>query len=726
MKDNRARFGKIKIKDLMIIWILVTLGVIVMLFETFHAASQAVGQQKSVTEKNMRCLELAQQVQSGSDVLTDAVWRFVATGDVQYAEEYLKEVEVTRSRDQAILKLRKEGLSKEELQLMEDAKEESDELMVQELECMKLVYESEGIEELPSAIANVQLSEEDQGLSGGEKRAEALRFVFGDEYARAKAAISNEIDIFTESLDKRQSKEVFQAMRYTDKAQRLQQITAILLLAWCIGFQIFFYWIVIRPIHACCRELDDAKNRERGLKPQGSYELQCLISAFNKSISQIQDKKKEIADIQMVDPVTGGYTATRFDLEMVKYLQEEKRFALASMDIRRFKLINDVYGSSEGDGVLKEVYGAVCSCLRPGECVSRIQSDIFNILLCETDIRQIEFRLDEINDRIDRMVGDGRKKNYHLSLNCGVYQVEHGRQDVVSIRDRANVARNISKSESGYLKGCVFYTELERHQLLKEQTLENAMEGALQSEEFLVYLQPKIRLSDGRAVGAEALVRWKSEEYGLIPPDEFIPLFEKNGFILKLDYYMFEQVCRLLRNWLDSHKKVLPISVNLSRMHLGEAGFIQRYKEIQERYRIPCELLEFELTEAMVFEDLPRLKEIIAELHEAGYRCSMDDFGSGYSSLNVLKDIPVDILKLDRGFFMGGETERGVNVVKAVLHMARELHMKTVAEGIETSSLVNFLKEEGCDMVQGYVFYKPMPAREFEYEILEKESGTVV
>ena len=304
--------------------------------------------------------------------------------------------------------------------------------------------------------------------------------------------------------------------------------------------------------------------------------------------------------------------------------------------------------------------------------------------------------------------------------------MEHGRQDVVSIRDRANVARNISKSESGYLKGCVFYTELERHQLLKEQTLENAMEGALQSEEFLVYLQPKIRLSDGRAVGAEALVRWKSEEYGLIPPDEFIPLFEKNGFILKLDYYMFEQVCRLLRNWLDSHKKVLPISVNLSRMHLGEAGFIQRYKEIQERYRIPCELLEFELTEAMVFEDLPRLKEIIAELHEAGYRCPMDDFGSGYSSLNVLKDIPVDILKLDRGFFMGGETERGVNVVKAVLHMARELHMKTVAEGIETSSLVNFLKEEGCDMVQGYVFYKPMPAREFEYEILEKESGTVV
>ena len=152
-------------------------------FETFHAASQAVGNQKSVTEKNMRCLELAQQVQSGSDVLTDAVWRFVATGDVQYAEEYLKEVEVTRSRDQAILKLRKEGLSKEELQLMEDAKEESDELMVQELECMKLVYESEGIEELPSAIANVQLSEEDQGLSGGEKRAEALRFVFGDEYA---------------------------------------------------------------------------------------------------------------------------------------------------------------------------------------------------------------------------------------------------------------------------------------------------------------------------------------------------------------------------------------------------------------------------------------------------------------------------------------------------------------------------------------------------------------
>ena len=177
----------------------------------------------------MRCLELAQQVQSGSDVLTDAVWRFVATGDVQYAEEYLKRSGGHALQGPGDFEIEEEGFLREELQAMEDAKEESDELMVQELECMKLVYESEGIEELPSAIANVQLSEEDQGLSGGEKRAEALRFVFGDEYARKfKAAISNEIDIFTESLDKRQSKEVFQAMRYTDKAQRLQQITAIL------------------------------------------------------------------------------------------------------------------------------------------------------------------------------------------------------------------------------------------------------------------------------------------------------------------------------------------------------------------------------------------------------------------------------------------------------------------------------------------------------------------
>lgn len=725
MKDKQARFGKIKIKDLLIIWIIVTFAVIIMLFGTFHAASQAVENQKTVTEKNMRCLNLAGQVQSGSDVLTDAVWRFVATGQAQYAEEYLKEADVTRSRDKAIQKLREEGLSEEELQLMEDAKKESDKLMERELQCMRLVYESEGIEELPLAIENVMLSEEEQRLSSGEKKAEALRFVFGNDYARAKAKITDEIDAFAEKLNERQGKELIQAMEYTDKSQRLLQITAALLLGWCIGFQVFFYWIVIRPIHACCQELDDSRNLEHRLRLQGSYELQSLISAFNKSISQIQDKKKEIADIQMIDPVTGGYTATRFDLEMVKYLQEERRFALASMDIRRFKLINDVYGSAKGDEVLKEVYRAICGCLRPGEFVSRIQSDIFNILLCETDIRQIEFRLDEMNEKIDQTVGGGKEKAFHLSLNCGVYQIEHGRQDIVSIRDRANVARNISKSEAGYLKGCVFYTELERQQLLKEQTLEDAMEGALKAEEFLVYLQPKIRLADGKAVGAEALVRWKSAEYGLIPPDEFIPLFEKNGFILKLDYYMFEQVCRILRNWLDGQKRVLPVSINLSRMHLGENGFIQRYQEIQERYQIPCELLEFELTEAMVFEDLPRLKEIITELHEAGYRCSMDDFGSGYSSLNVLKDIPVDILKLDRGFFMGGETERGVNVVKAVLRMAKELHMETVAEGIETSSLVNFLKEEGCDMVQGYVFYKPMPAWEFEYEILEKESGSL-
>ena len=570
-----------------------------------------------------------------------------------------------------------------------------------------------------------------------------------------KKKIEGNVNEFIQTLNGRQTAELKEAMRRTDYAQSLQQITAVVILIWCIGFMVCFYRALIRPIYDSCAELKTAKDKYHKLTMRGTSEIRSLIAAFNDAITRIQHKNEEILNIQMVDPVTGGFTVTRFDLEVERLLQEKKEFSFISMDIRRFKLINDVYGSEVGNIVLKTVYYAILHCLEPGECVSRIQSDMFNFILFETDAEKIEQRVETMHQSLTKEYQESkgaveelqkkaakdkkhmtldeshenaqlyhvREGEYHLALNCGVYQVKKGEHDIVSIRDRANVARKMNKDEAEYLADCVFYTDLERQRLLKEQVMENEMEHALLNEEFLVYLQPKVRLSDGKTAGAEALVRWKSSSYGLIPPNEFIPLFEKNGFIIKLDYYMFSHVCKLLREWIDSGKPVVPISVNLSRKHMKEQGLIGRLKEIQEKYQVPCELIELELTEAFVFEDLERFKSIIAEIHEAGYRCSMDDFGSGYSSLNVLKEIPVDILKLDRGFFVGadiecGDTQRGTNVVKAVIRMAKELNMEVVAEGVETGTLVDFLREQGCDMVQGYIFYRPMPAQIFMSSIL--------
>ncbi len=261
---------------------------------------------------------------------------------------------------------------------------------------------------------------------------------------------------------------------------------------------------------------------------------------------------------------------------------------------------------------------------------------------------------------------------------------------------------------------CVFYDDLDRVQMLKEKKMENTMEQALANGEFIVYLQPKINLAKSEIVGAEALVRWNSPKDGLISPGEFIPFFEKNGFIVKLDLYVFDCVCRLLKDWNARGIKAVPISVNLSRNHLSDPQFLERFEAIQKKYGVASSLLEFELTETVVFENLELLKNVIEQIHAAGFQCSMDDFGSGYSSLNVLKEIPVDILKLDGVFFDKEGDPRGNDVVESAIELARKLGMKTVAEGVETFSQVEFLKNAACDMVQGYVFSKPLSIENFE------------
>ncbi|MCI6467359.1 MAG: bifunctional diguanylate cyclase/phosphodiesterase [Faecalicatena sp.] len=731
-QEKRTWFGKLEIMKMSAVWLVITLSVTAMLFIASRLSAKAVENQRKITEKTIRCVGLAEEIQSGSDILTNAVWRFAATGKTRYAREYLEEKTETLTRDKAIEGLRKEGLLEEELETIELAKSVSDNLMEQELHCIRLIYEAEGIQYFPEEISEVELTHTEKKMTSEDKRKKANQFVFGSRYEATKDVIKENINLFTSALYTRQKKELAQAMRRTDSSQLLQQVTAIMLLIWCLGFMVFFYMALIRPIHYSCMELKVSRNKNHKLTLRGPLELRSLIIAFNDALTRIQYKNQEILDIQMVDPITGGFTSTRFDLEVERFLQENREFAFVSLDIRRFKLINDVYGSEAGNQVLKAVYDAILRCMEQEECVSRIQADMFNFVLFEMDEKVIEQRIEAIHQTLikkyhEKKVVEGENSDYHLSVNCGVYQVQKKDRDIVTIRDRANVARKMNRDEAEYLEECVFFTDLERQKLLREQILENEMEHALENEEFLVYLQPKVRLSDKKIAGAEALVRWNSTTFGLIPPNEFIPLFEKNGFIKKLDYYMFTQVCRIIRGWIDSGKNVVPVSVNLSRKHMNDEGVIKRFQNIQKEYKIPCELIEFELTEAFVFEDLKRFKSIIGEIQEAGYKCSMDDFGSGYSSLNVLKEIPVDILKLDRGFFVGGDiergdTERGTNVVKAVIRMAKELNMEVVAEGIETWTLVEFLKEQGCDMVQGYIFYRPMPVADFERRVLhEKE-----
>lgn len=251
-------------------------------------------------------------------------------------------------------------------------------------------------------------------------------------------------------------------------------------------------------------------------------------------------------------------------------------------------------------------------------------------------------------------------------------------------------------------------------QRLWERKVEDDMERALAAREFKVYLQPKISAAEEELAGAEALVRWIHPKEGFIPPNKFIPIFEKNGFILKLDDYMLEEVARQQSEWISQGRKIVPISVNVSRAHFTREDLAEHICEIVDKYKVPHEVIELELTESAFFDDKKVLLNTVKKLRDSGFPVSMDDFGAGYSSLNSLKELTIDVLKIDADFFRNvEEVERGMLIVSEVIDLAKKLDMKIVAEGIESRDQVDFLVQQECDLIQGYFFAKPMPVEEF-------------
>ena len=262
-----------------------------------------------------------------------------------------------------------------------------------------------------------------------------------------------------------------------------------------------------------------------------------------------------------------------------------------------------------------------------------------------------------------------------------------------------------------------------RESMLRRAEIECIMDAALENNEFFPLVQPKFNTDGTSVLGGEALVRWSRPGGVVVGPDEFVPIFEQNGFIIKLDEFMFTAVCRSLRQRIDAGLPVVPVSVNVSRLHLHSREFVPTYVAIKNAYAIPDGLTELEFTENMVLEDLDHAIEVIDEFGKAGLRCSIDDFGSGQSSLNALKDLPVNVLKLDREFlFDRAASDKGKVVVRTVIDMAQRLEMETVMEGVETAEQLAFIQTTSCDMIQGFVFSKPLALEEF-YRLVDEKRG---
>lgn len=428
--------------------------------------------------------------------------------------------------------------------------------------------------------------------------------------------------------------------------------------------------------------------------------------------------KRKLESIAYVDPITQGHTQSRFSeiANDILLPSHKPQYAMIYANIEKFKVLNEQFGKNACDEILKCISSGIGSCLDDDECLARMFADNFCILVKYEDESTLAQRFSDWERASAKAIESGGSTWHSLILEFGVFVIDNDTIALPNMIDRAKLSLTEATCE---LRGKIryaIYDEKVRRALFREKKLEDMMERALANSEFQVFLQPKYDTQTEKIGGAEALVRWASGTDGMIYPDEFIPLFEKNGFVIQLDLYVFEVVCRTVRRWLDEGKSPVKISVNCSRMHLKSRDFLNKYTEISNRYDIPKMQIEIELTENTVFEDVDYLSNVIRDIHDAGFGCSMDDFGSGYSSLNLIQDIPVDTLKLDKIFFrtMSRDISRTESVVGSIINMSKALSMQTVAEGVEERPQVEMLKRLNCDYIQGYYFAKPMPISDFE------------
>lgn len=433
--------------------------------------------------------------------------------------------------------------------------------------------------------------------------------------------------------------------------------------------------------------------------------------------------KKHLEQIAFTDPVTGGQNEAAFQISCERLFSQLQPFsyAVVILNVKGFKLINENFGLEAGNDTLRYLYRVIQRNLHDGESVARCEADNFFLTMNETDKRVIQTRLENLVKDINSF-NEGRDTPYYLTILGGIFLVDDPSLDIAIIQDRARTAYQSLLAE--HRSGFAFYSSDYTERLKKEQELSDLFDTSLENHDFQVYLQPKVRLKDGSVGGAEALVRWVHPQKGMIFPLDFIPLFERNGKICELDVYMFKEVCKTMERWIQEGKQIVPVSVNLSRQHFRHPHFLETFAQIAKDHHLPNWVIEFELTESIFFsnEQIEMVKHSIRQMHRLGFYCSLDDFGSGFSSLGLLKEFDVDAIKLDRQFFLNISQEKAKNVIACLIELAQKLGVYTVAEGIEEESQLDYLRAVRCDMIQGYVFSKPLPIPDFE-QWVERQSA---
>ena len=414
------------------------------------------------------------------------------------------------------------------------------------------------------------------------------------------------------------------------------------------------------------------------------------------------------------DRVTGLYNKEFFYEQSRKCLEENdgEEMLMICSDVKNFKLVNDVFGTRAGDELLSKIANEIKEQTKVGEIYGRLESDRFALLMKKKDFKESIFI--EGPKTIAQMVDSDL--SYPIHIYVGVYEITDKNTAISVMCARALMAANTVKDNAQ--KYVAYYDDELRKRALSEQELASGLEYAMETEQFQIYLQPQVA-ADGSVPGAEALVRWIHPEKGMVPPGNFLPILEQNGSIAKLDRYVWEQACKCLKRWKDCGNPNTYISINISPIDFYFMDIYKVLMRLVDKYEISPKNLKIEITETAFIQNLEELKTLLKKLQEAGFVVEMDDFGSGYSSLNMLKNINVDAIKLDMAFLGESEDkERGRKILTAIVKMSKELELPVITEGVETSEQVDFLKEVGCNMFQGYYFAKPMEVQKFEEQYL--------
>lgn len=431
--------------------------------------------------------------------------------------------------------------------------------------------------------------------------------------------------------------------------------------------------------------------------------IAVYINVLNKK------KNNELYNVAYIDHVTSIGNGRYFNENGSEFLQEKdkKNKYIITLDIDKFKALNNIHGHEFCNKILKTLGQNLISILPEDNITCRISNDIFaSVFSYKNDIKTL---LNKIINKASKIKIDGTE--IYLNLSIGAYKILPDDNDINKILDKSYLAR--AQIKGLYDELYYLYDETLENQIIEEHQIESVMEDALANNEFKVFYQPKTYVKDEKVYGAEALVRWERDGK-LIPPYKFIPLFEKNKFIIKLDKYIFEQVCKDLAEWRKKFGVIPNVSVNVSKEQFVDENFINKYVEICKKYDLKPNEIDLEITESATVDQSVDMLKILNKIKEYGFTISIDDFGTGYSSLSMLQNMPIDIIKIDKVFVDKADLTSDENIINYIILIAEHLGVKTVVEGVETREQVDYINKSGGDIIQGYYYSKPIPKVEFE------------